>query len=346
MRSLAGSSSPAGPVAGGLVAGGAAENACSRAFVEETRRLFVDVVQQSIIASGRRPAPRPVFRKVHGIARGSLRIDADLPDRFRHGIFAGVGYSAWIRFSSDTAPETPDSARSTLGIGIKLFHVSGASLDDDDPEAGTADLLMQNHDRFFVADGRDFCAFSHAAVLGDFDAWLGEHPETREVLAEMEKLETSVLGASYWSVLPYGCGPEAMVKYRLVPLGHVAGDAPGDAPDFLKADLARRLAKGSARFELALQPFTSEMETPLDGATTRWPTSFQRVGELVVNQQDVTAPGQEAYGDNLSFHPWRVPPANRPLGSVAESRQVTYRSAAHLRRTVNGVPTTEPGRPR
>ena len=79
---------------------------------------------------------------------------------------------------------------------------------------------------------------------------------------------------------------------------------------------------------------------------TRWPTPFQRVGELVVDRQDVTAPGQEAYGDNLSFQPWRAPAANRPLGSVAASRQVTYRSAAHLRRTVNGVPAPEPGRPR
>ena len=180
---------------------------------------------------------------------------------------------------------------------------------------------MQNHDRFFVATGRDFCAFSHAAVLGDLDAWLADHPETAEVLTEMSKLEASALGASYWSVLPFACGPEASVKYRLTPLDHAPGGAPPeDAPDFLRQDLARRLAAGSARFELAIQPFTSDAETPLDAAMTRWPTPFQRIGELVVDRQDVTAPGQDAYGENLSFGPWRVPSANRPMGSEWTSR--------------------------
>lgn len=340
MRSLQNSSTNSGDTV-------IAASACDAASGEETRRLFVDVVQKRIIASGRRPAPRPVFRKLHGVARGDLLIDANLPERFRHGIFAGRDYPAWIRFSSDTASETPDGAGSTLGIGIKLFHVTGTTLDEDDPDAGTADLLMQNHDRFFVATGRDFCDFSHAAVLGDFDAWLAGHPETAEVLAEMSKIERSVLGATYWSVLPYACGSEASVKYRLTPLGHQQGDAPRvDVPNFLRNDFISRLTAGPARFELAVQAFTSEAETPLDNAMIRWQTPFQRIGELVIGRQDVAAAGQDAYGDNLSIHPWRVPQTNMPLGSIAQSRRLAYRSAGALRRTINGVSTCEPCRPR
>jgi hypothetical protein len=67
-------------------------------FREETRRIFVDVVQKAIIAAGAKPAPRPVFRKLHGVARGSLRIRNDLPERFRHGLFAESSFTAWVRF--------------------------------------------------------------------------------------------------------------------------------------------------------------------------------------------------------------------------------------------------------
>lgn len=342
MRSL-GHGSPAHPAA----RSSALADACAVAFEEESRRLFVDVVQRQLIAAGGGSAPRPVFRKAHGVAFGTLRIDPGLPDRYRHGLLALREMPAWVRFSSDAAPTTSDGAGSTLGIGIKLFYVGGPSLDEDDPASGTADLLMQNHDRFFVATGQEFCAFSHAAVLGNLDAWLADHPETAEVLAEMVKREPSVLGATYWSVLPYACGPEAKIKYRLTPLDHVAADpAPPDESDFLRQDLARRLAAAVARFELAVQPFTTNDETPLDLATVRWPTPFQRVGELVLARQDVDAPGQATYGENLSLRPWRTMPQNRPLGSIAASRQLTYRSAANLRRSVNGVPTPEPNRPR
>lgn len=320
--------------------------ACRASFREETRRIFVDIVQRHFIATGQKPAPRPVFRKLHGVVRGILRIDPDLPERFRHGLLAQREFPAWIRFSSDTAPVTPDSANATLGIGIKLFGVDGETLDADDPDAGTADLLMQNHDRFFVDTGADFCAFSHAAVFGDFDAYLAAHPETRRVLDEMAKPEASVLAATYWSVLPYACGPEAIVKYRLRPIGEAADAAPAADPNGLAVDLARRLRDREAAFELAVQPFSNDTETPLDAATRRWPTPFQRIGWLTIARQDVAAAGQAAYGDNLSIHPWRTPEANRPLGSISDARRIAYRSAAHLRRTANGVPAVEPTRPR
>jgi hypothetical protein len=319
---------------------------CEVSFHEETRRIFVDVVQKGLIALGQRPAPRPVFRKVHGVARGTLRINTDLPDRFRHGLFARREFAAWIRFSSDTASNTPDDANSTLGIAIKLFGVGCDSLDSDDPDAGTADLLMQNHDRFFVDTGKDFCAFSHAAVFGDFDAYLASHPETKRVLDEMAKPEASVLTATFWSVLPYACGPEAIVKYRLQPATPTKDAAPPAGPNRLKAELERRLLDAEAEFELAVQPFSSEGETPLDAATRRWPTPFQPIAKLTIDRQDITTGGQAAYGDNLSMHPWRTPAANRPLGSIAEARRIAYRSAAYLRRTTNGVPAVEPTRPR
>ncbi|TIS45798.1 MAG: hypothetical protein E5W96_29365 [Mesorhizobium sp.] len=319
---------------------------CAASFREETRRLFVDVVQRHFLASGIRPAPRPVFRKVHGVAKATLRIDQGIPERFRQGLFSYRELVAWVRFSSDTSPDTPDASRSTIGIGIKLFGLRCETLDADDPDAGTADLLMQNHDRFFVDTGQDFCEFSHAAVNGNFDAYLAEHPETKVVLDEMAKPESSVLTATYWSVLPYACGPEAIVKYRLRPMLASSQATPGADPNFLKVDLANRLSSSEAAFEFAIQPFSTDTETPVDAAIRRWPTAFVPIGSLVFERQDVNRAGQELYGDNLSINPWRTPLDNRPLGSIADSRRITYRSSAYVRRTANGVAAVEPRRPR
>lgn len=60
---------------------------CETSFREETRCIFVDVVQNHFLDAGERPAPRPVFRKVHGVAGATLRMSLAIPDRFRHGLF-------------------------------------------------------------------------------------------------------------------------------------------------------------------------------------------------------------------------------------------------------------------
>jgi len=332
---------------GESLAGDASQpEACAQSFREETRRLFVDVLQRALIRRDARPAPRPVFRKLHGVARGRLILNEDMPDRYRHGLLGERQLAAWVRFSSDAPPDEPDDKNATLGIGIKLFGLQAETLDGEDPDAGTADLLLQNHDRFFVDDGPAFCAFSAAALSNTLEAFLSAHPETRVVLDEMAKREASVLSATYWSVLPYGCGPEAILKYRLEPLATPEEATATGAPDRLREDLRRRLLAGEASFTFAVQPFVDEAETPLDKATRRWRAPVLPIGRLVLEQQDIDRPGQAAYGENLSFHPWRVPLANRPLGSIAEARRIAYPAAAHLRRSVNGVPVVEPRRPR
>jgi hypothetical protein len=55
---------------------------------------------------------------------------------------------------------------------------------------------------------------------------------------------------------------------------------------------------------------------------------------------------QAAYGEELSFHPWRTLAAHEPVGSIAEARKVAYSASAELRRNVNGQPLGEPQVPR
>ena len=301
------------------------------------------------IAQGQDPALRPVFVKYHGAARGVLTVAPDLPPDLRTGFLRAAhgqegGLTAWVRFSSDTLPDRTDFRR-TIGMGIKLFGVSGPKLLEEEGQADTQDLVVQNHDVFFVDTARDMCEFQQDPV-----AYQNAHPLTRRILEQMRKPEESTLRATYWGVLPYAFGPDRYVKYKLVPVGCAPGDPratpPDEDPSFLRGDLRHRLSVGEAAFDLMLQFRADPDRMPLDRATVRWEEAQSapvRVARLTLHQQDITARGQEAYGDNLAYNPWHSLPEHRPIGSVAEARGIVYRLSAARRRDANGIPATEPG---
>lgn len=328
---------------------------CAEGAAVALKQMFVDMTQGERISRGQEPAKRPVFLKPHGVARGMLTVSPDLPPELRLGFLQRAheqadGLTAWVRFSSDTVPGAPD-LKTTLGLGIKLFGVPGPKLLEGDNEATTQDLLLQNHDVFFVDTAQDMCEFTKAGVVdGSYEPYLRDHPVTREILDAMAKFEESTLTATYWGVLPYAFGSERFVKYKLVPAGCEPGDpaaVPADEdPTYLSADLRHRLAAGTAAFDLMLQFRTDPERMPLDKATVRWEESGSapvKVARLTLQKQDITARGQAAYGENLAYNPWHSLVEHRPVGSIAEVRKTVYRASAEQRRDVNGIPATEPG---
>ncbi|MCX4851274.1 LodA/GoxA family CTQ-dependent oxidase [Streptomyces sp. NBC_00893] len=328
---------------------------CAEDAAAALKLMFVDLTQRARMARGQDPVKRPVFLKPHGVARGTFTVADDLPAELRVGFLEAArtrpgGLTAWVRFSSDTVPGSSD-LKTTLGAGIKLFGVPGPKLLEADTEADTQDLLLQNHDVFFVDTAQDMCEFTKAGVIdGSYDPYLEAHPVTKEVLDAMAKFEQSVLTTSFWGVLPYAFGPDRFVKYKLVPAGCEPGDPkatpPDEDPTYLGADLAYRLAAGPAVFDLLLQFRTDDDRMPLDRATVRWEESESspvKVAQLTFQQQDVTARGQAAYGENLALNPWHSLADHRPVGSIAEVRRTVYQASAEQRRDVNGVPAAEPG---
>src|SRR6185436_17752131 len=273
---------------------------------EQLKEMFVDLVQKRRIAAGQKPAMRPVFLKVHGVAYGVFEILPNLPKRLAVGVFATreEPYPVWVRFSSDTVPSVPD-LRTTLGIGIKLFDVPGPKLIDN---GDTQDFILQNHDVFFVNTAKDMCAFSKAGIVdGDYDSYLIRHPRTKIILEQMKKVELSVLTTTYWSCLPYAFGGRAAVKYKLVPEQDVDSVAPTDVPNYLALDLANRLRGSEARFRFLVQFRKGSM--PIDEATVPWSEEESepiQVATLILPRQDVTANGQGGYGENLAFNPWHA----------------------------------------
>jgi L-Lysine epsilon oxidase N-terminal/L-lysine epsilon oxidase C-terminal domain len=324
---------------------------CENQPTERLVEMFVGIVQQRRIKLGQKPAERPVFRKLHGVAHGTLRMRDDLPDDLKVGVFARRELTAWVRFSSDTSPTSPDLA-STVGIGVKVFGVPGLNALGE--QGDTADFIMQNFPVFFVDDAKAMCEFTYAGVvLGDYPSYLAKHPKTNQILDEMQKVEGSVLTTTYWGILPFlaGSGADPLaVKYRLDP-ETPPENVPDDANDYLATDLRSRLAKRAYRFRFMVQRRTNPATMPLDEATKEWPESespFVHVADLVLDQQDVEARGQPEYGQALAFNIFRVPPEQAPVpqSSIAAVRKAAYAASAAVRHDANGQPREDPPTPR
>lgn len=78
--------------------------------------------------------------------------------------------------------------------GHQAVRSPGPKLLEDEHGADTQDLLLQNHDVFFVDTARDMCEFTRAGVVdGDYEPYPRDHPITRRILDEMAEAEESVL---------------------------------------------------------------------------------------------------------------------------------------------------------
>jgi len=290
--------------------------------------------------------------RLHGVAYGTFAVREDLSDDLRIGVFGQRSeYPIWVRFSSDVQPGSPD-LKGTIGIGIKLFGVEGEKIMSPDQGATTQDFILQNHDVFFVDTAKDMCEFTCQSINGQGDEYLTQHPETGQILNDMEKVVETVLGSPYWSVLPSRFGKNSYVKYKLEPELVPEGD--GHAPDFndpfyLRADLHQRLKNGEARFRFLVQFQKGEEAMPLDRATVRWSEEASppvHVATLILPRQDLDTRGQSAYGENLAFNTWHALPEHEPVGSLAQARKVVYRASAEVRRDFNAIPLGEPVEPR
>jgi hypothetical protein len=319
--------------------------------IEAIRRLFVDKVQHDHIVNEKQtPAKRAAFIKQHGSAYGVFQVNDDLEEKYRVGIFQpGAYYPAWMRFSSDIPDERPDK-NSTVGIGLKLFHVPGEKALEEDVHADTLDFVLQNTEVFFAADAMEMAEFKTAAVNGTLDSWLVDHPETAAILASMDKPVDSVLTERLWSCIPYKFGPNDYCKYVLSVQSATEPTTPidMDEPNYLAKDLLERLRNGGARLDFFVQLRTEANES-LINARSVWDEKTavpRKVATLIIPQQNIDARGQAEYGESLSYNIWRTLIDMAPVGSIADARKVVYRSSAQTRRDVNGQSVGEPTQPR
>ena len=93
---------------------------------------------------------RPVRRDAHAKATGCVRalftVNGDIPERFRHSLFAEPAreYQAWIRFSNGDMLVQPDGKPDARGMAIKVMGAEGQPVAPELGSSGNQDFIMTN----------------------------------------------------------------------------------------------------------------------------------------------------------------------------------------------------------
>jgi len=300
--------------------------------------------------------PRDAHPKAHGLLQAQFIVEADLPQAYRHGIFASAGsFPTWIRFSNGAPAAAPDKKNNVRGIAIKLMGVPGEKVMEAEKDAPTQDFLLCNHDVFFVRDVPDYQAFLTAVNGGNpLPFFISLRPfklrfhEAKVLFQAMFKTVASPLAIRYWSQTPYSLGPRA-VKYSVKPsAGYKAPAGKIDAtdPDYLRHSMVKELANGSdISFDFMVQLQASPDDMPVEDPTILWSerlSPFVKVATIKIPSQIFDTAERNQLAEDLSFTPWHSLPAHAPLGGINRVRRVVYESISRLRHTVNGVARQEP----
>lgn len=245
-------------------------------------------------------ALRDQHPRQHVTLRGTLVIAGDVPQRWRHGLFAQGGrtFPVIARWSPNA---TLPIARDAHGMAVKVM---GARYGVDQ------DLLMANSPVFFARDARaclDLMLAKRAGTVRTLAWYLVRGRRWREainLLGAVGRRVDDPLAVTYWSGTAIACGPE-IVKVAAVPWRHSAA---------------------GHGFDLKLQACPPELA---DDPTRCCREPFTTVGALWFPQQD------PADGEDLSFSPGHCLPEHRPLGEVAAVRTAVYEAIADARHAYN-----------
>lgn len=293
------------------------------------------------------------------VENARLRFHDDLPSGLCVGFARpGAEYPATVRLSNASGIQQGDGAPDLRGAAVRV-RVS---------ERESHDLLATSHPVSHARDAREFVAFAKAmagARTPLLKAWglfvrlpaavgLGTALRMRRtVLAGIRRVVTSLAQETYWSRGAILWGEAGPVRYLLRPAPGSPPAPPPDRtdPDFLRREIAQRLAKGDVVFDLCVQRFVDERRTPVENASSEWTERVAPVvpvARLTIPGQDVDAAEARAAArrvEDLSFNPWYTTDEFRPLGNINRARKAAYQASSAHRQGLRFV-TPEPLRNR
>ena len=291
--------------------------------------------------------------KTHGIVRGEFTVHDDLPEQFRHGIYAAPQtFRAWVRFSGPGPYITPDiDDVGFMSISIKLTGVPGAKLMDQ--EQHTLDMFGVSTPTFVTPDTK---ANAQLQVESGKNAqifyFLNLHrPHVLDMIMQglWIKTQTSPFEAPYFSCVPYLLGEGQAMQYSVWPKTTSRTPIPRlplrPPDDYLRKAMVAALAEGDVELDIRLQLQTDPHLMPLENNAVLWPERLSprvSVATLRLPKQRFDSPAQMEFAKQLSYNPWHTIAEHRPLGNQSRARRRMYLELSKLRQAKNAVPHAEP----
>lgn len=334
--------------------------------IERINAAFDDILETTAENAGH--AIRSVHAKAHGILRGTLTIDADLPPELAQGLFATPGeHDVWLRMSTNAGDILDDAVSLPRGLAIKVLDVNGERLPD---AAGrTQDFVLVNGpvfqaktaDKFLgslkllakTTDRAERSKVALSTVLQGFNKALtaiGIDSPKINSLGGAPQVEP--LGETFYSVTPFRYG-DHIAKFSVRPITPeqqaLTGAEIAIAGDY---DAIRHRVREEARdfdmaWEFRVQLARDLAKQPVEDSTVAWDEEdapFQRVGVIRARAQDSWAEENVAeVEDHLRFSVWTGLAAHQPLGNINRARKSPYAHSARFRERFNGCPIHEPG---
>jgi hypothetical protein len=294
-------------------------------------RLFQEIQQRGAKRHG---AGRTLHRKQLVAAQGTLEVLDGVASFARQGVFAEArDYEVLVRLSNGAPDKAADKVPDIRGFALRVLGVHGPSALGNGP-ATCQDFTFINHESFAFRNSDEFVELVMAKARSEAEVvkhlfrrygLLGGPRKMAMLLKYAKKPFSGFATEPLFTAAPIANGPYA-VRLRLLPSpanGHPEGRAGQD----YAGDFATRLAQRPLHWDLQLQYFTSEAETPIEDASVNWPTPYITVARLMLPQQDVASPEAKALADRVEagiFDPWQALAAHRPLGDVQRARKVVY----------------------
>jgi catalase len=305
-------------------------------------RMFRDF-ERTIVALQRSMAQRAdstVRRGFHAktilnVPRAVVRCASTIPRVLQAGLFQpDREYPAVVRFSSSLADVQPDGHRQGHGIGFRIITPQGIH-----------DVLLSDSPTSHARDAEQFMALADAltskprivtvARLVRRVGFSEAIRMLRVVLTTSTSNMPSVATASYWTRTAFAFGGAA-ARLVLRPRDAAPASA-GRGPDYLGAELTRRLATGDVVFELAAQLYRDPTRTPIEDGSVNWLESDTPpipLARLTLPRQDLTSADARTHAaaiEEIAFTPWNVVGDIRPLGSMNRARRPVYLASARAR---------------
>jgi hypothetical protein len=280
---------------------------------------------------------RDAHPKTIGLLRGSFRIEPDLPEALRVGLFEKPRtFDCWVRFSNSSGKVQSDAVPDARGVAIKLLaprsksSTAGAELGQDfvllnTPVMPLGTVALFRDAVYYTIESTPLLMAAKFALTGHAGALLG--------LLRLRGNPNSLLDIQYWSTTPYRFGPDRAVKYSLLPTSRHRSRKPATLGEsYLSEAMQAHLDGHEATFDFCVQFRQPGML--IEDAAQRWDEAkapFVKVATLHLPVQKFRNDRRARQAEALSFSPAHALAEHAPLGGLNRARSKIYAALSRFR---------------